>query len=133
MGASLLDLSDLALQERRSTAACCRPRDGSFCSAVTRTPSVCTVQYPQNAIPFSKYFISHSYSETIAEQRSVLFEIKHCVNELPNTLGYTWEGGLTPSQRPVILRDALGQTLNLPLEFCESYDVRDFYPSLRLP
>lgn len=68
-----------------------------------------------------------SRRETIAEQRSVLFEIKHCVNELPNTLGYTWEGGMAYSQRPVVLRDALGQTLNLPLEFCESYDVRDLH------
>ncbi|EIM84347.1 uncharacterized protein STEHIDRAFT_170063 [Stereum hirsutum FP-91666 SS1] len=63
--------------------------------------------------------------ETIAEQRTVLFEIKHCVNELPNTLGCTWEGGMAHSQRPVVLRDALGQTLNLPLEFCESYDLLD--------
>lgn len=90
-----------------------------------------TIYYPRIAIP-SKIgaLTSRSPRETIAEQRTVLFEIKHCVNELPNTLGCTWEGGMAHSQRPVVLRDALGQTLNLPLEFCESYDVRDLYQIL---
>ncbi|KAF8823161.1 hypothetical protein HHX47_DHR10000113 [Lentinula edodes] len=59
------------------------------------------------------------------DQCPTLADIHRCLTELPATLGYTWEGGSGLSQRPVILTDALGQTLRLPIELCESWELFD--------
>ncbi|KAJ4469760.1 hypothetical protein C8J55DRAFT_193678 [Lentinula edodes] len=59
------------------------------------------------------------------DQRPTLADIHRCLTELPAALGYTWEGGSGLSQRPVILTDALGQTLRLPIELCESWELFD--------
>ncbi|KAE9403018.1 hypothetical protein BT96DRAFT_1017253 [Gymnopus androsaceus JB14] len=59
------------------------------------------------------------------DQHNTLVEVLRCINKLPTALGYTWEGGLGPSQRPVILTDALGQILRLPIELCESWELFD--------
>ena len=42
---------------------------------------------------------------------------------LPRLLGYTWEGGFSTHDKPVMLMDALGRNLPIPFLFCTSSKV----------
>ncbi|KAI9800540.1 MAG: hypothetical protein M1825_004089 [Sarcosagium campestre] len=44
--------------------------------------------------------------------------VKTLVNAVPKDLGYTWEGGTLPSERPLLFQDALGRSMRVPLMLC---------------
>ncbi|EIM79400.1 uncharacterized protein STEHIDRAFT_163759 [Stereum hirsutum FP-91666 SS1] len=55
-----------------------------------------------------------------ASQANVL-EIKHCIDEIPEVLGYYWEGGSMIGDRPIILNDMLGQCIQLPAQIYRTW------------
>ncbi|TFY54954.1 hypothetical protein EVG20_g9496 [Dentipellis fragilis] len=56
------------------------------------------------------------------EQRMMLRDIHRCLRGLPIALGYTWEGGRTPQQQPIIFTDMMNQTTLLPFELCDTWE-----------
>ncbi|TFY66271.1 hypothetical protein EVG20_g4817 [Dentipellis fragilis] len=56
------------------------------------------------------------------EQSTVLYDIQRVLRELPLSLGYTWEGGHTSLQQPVVLMDAFDRILILPFDLCDTWE-----------
>jgi hypothetical protein len=46
--------------------------------------------------------------------------INQLLTTMPKALGYPWEGGLAPDERPLRLLDALGRDLRIPTVFLSS-------------
>ena len=46
--------------------------------------------------------------------------INRIFSMIPRALGYPWEGGVAPDQRPLRLLDALGRDLMIPAIFLSS-------------
>lgn len=60
----------------------------------------------------------------LAEQdRAALTRISRQLTRPAAQMGHPWEGGTTPADRPIILKDMLGQELTIPLELCSTFEV----------
>lgn len=44
---------------------------------------------------------------TVRESQATILEIRRCVQEIPNVLRYSWEGGPSREDRPITLLDIL--------------------------
>jgi len=51
--------------------------------------------------------------------------INQLFNIMPKALGYSWEGGLVPDEKPLRLLDALGRDLRIPAVFLTSPEASE--------
>jgi len=51
--------------------------------------------------------------------------ISQLVNIMPRALGYPWEGGFAPDEKPLRLLDALGRDLRIPVVFLGSSEASE--------
>jgi hypothetical protein len=56
--------------------------------------------------------------------------LKNLTENIPKFVGYTWEGGMAPGDRPIQFQDALGRNMCIPLMFCSSQEVSNL-PSIQ--
>jgi hypothetical protein len=65
-----------------------------------------------------------SLTTTVASIERTVTEIHRNLTslqtELPKFLGFTWEGGFSAHDKPIIFMDALGRNVQIPFLFCNS-------------
>jgi hypothetical protein len=62
--------------------------------------------------------------KSIEERVSDIYAMMYNMHlQLPKLLGYTWEGGFSTHDKPVIVMDALGKTVSIPFLVCTSKKV----------
>lgn len=67
-------------------------------------------------------------NDVVQSSHITILEISRCVQGIPQVLGYSWEGGLNPANKPIIFLDMLGQNIRLTIDICGSSKVGDFNP-----
>lgn len=51
-----------------------------------------------------------------------LTDVLAMMHNLPKTMGWPWEGCLSPENRPIRILDLLGRSVSFPVELC--YDLQ---------